>query len=304
MNSLLPGGRLAGRLEALPREQIWLGITAALASIASLDCILPIAGFASLYIPVICGACWGLGARAGYLVAAIAALLSVTPALAVSAVAPDIVAMRTAIRIAIFLFLAATIASFRRSYDRELFLADRDRMTGTLNKEVFHRRCNRSIQDAAHSRHTLLLIILDLDDFKAVNNHGGHQAGDEVIRHFAEGASAIMRREDLIGRIGGDEFSLLVRVPSVAEGWTFARNVHKRLSAVLAESRYPVTCSMGALLIPGDLPRNASELMHAADLAMYRAKKAGKNAVEIARADVSRGDASVPLTSPTWKGTI
>src|SRR3546814_4653886 len=90
-----------------------------------------------------------------------------------------------------------------------------------------------------------------------------------------------MRREDLIGRIGGDEFALLVRVPSIAEGQGIARDIHARLSAVLAQSRYPVTCSMGALLIPPEVPRTISELIHAADQAMYRAKRGGKNAVEI-----------------------
>ncbi|HEX7741924.1 MAG TPA: GGDEF domain-containing protein, partial [Sphingobium sp.] len=118
-----------------------------------------------------------------------------------------------------------------------------------------------------------------------INNREGHLAGDDVLRTFAKGASSIIRREDLIGRIGGDEFALLVRVPSIAEGQGFARDLHARLSAVLAEGRHPVTCSMGALLISPHAPRDAGELMHAADLAMYRAKQTGKNAVEIGRAD-------------------
>src|SRR3546814_6909758 len=91
-----------------------------------------------------------------------------------------------------------------------------------------------------------------------------------------------MRREDLIGRIGGDEFALLVRVPSIAEGQGIARDIHARLSAVLAQSRYPVTCSMGALLIPPEVPRTISELIHAADQAMYRAKRGVQNPLFIA----------------------
>src|SRR3546814_14264703 len=88
-----------------------------------------------------------------------------------------------------------------------------------------------------------MLVLLDLDDFKAANDRAGHLAGDEILRAFAKGVSAIMRREDLIGRIGGDEFALLVRVPSIAEGQCIARDIHARLSAVLAQSRYPVTRS-------------------------------------------------------------
>src|SRR3546814_18311339 len=119
--------------------------------------------------------------------------------------------------VAAFLFIAAAVTSFRRSYDRELFNAHRDRMTGTLNKEVFHRRCAQAIEDARHTRRTLLLVLLDLADFKAANDRAGHLAGDEILRAFAKGVSAIMRREALIGRIGGEEFELLVRVPSNAE---------------------------------------------------------------------------------------
>jgi len=157
-------------------------------------------------------------------------------------------------------------------------------MTGMLNKEVFDNRLRQGIRDAAHTGQTLLLVILDLDDFKAVNNRHGHQAGDEVLRTFAKGASSIMRREDLIGRIGGDEFGLLVRVPSIAEGQGFARDIHARLTAVLSEGRYPVTCSMGAVLIPPDAPHDADALMRLTDRAMYRAKHAGKDDVEITSA--------------------
>ena len=280
MNSHPPVGRLAAYLEALSREQVWFAIVAATSLVAWLDFRLPSAGFATAYIPVICGASWGLGVREGYLVAATSALLSVSSSL-IPPTELSALALAVVIRVAAFLFLAATINSFRRSYDRELFHAHHDPMTRTLNKEVFHSRARKVIRDAAHTRQILLLIVLDLDDFRSVNSMGGHRAGDEVIRNFAEGISALMRREDLVGRVGGDEFSLLVRVPTIAEGSHFAYSLHDRLSAVLGRGRYSVTCTMGALLIPSNAPRNFSELMHAADQALYRAKAAGKNAVEI-----------------------
>ena len=285
MNSHLPVGRLAAHLESLSRERVWLAIVAGTAAIGFADANFPAIGFAALYMPIICGACWGLGAREGYFVALLTAMLAVAPSFHSAALSPQLFALRAGIHLATFVFIAATIISFRRSYDREAFHAHRDRMTGTLNKEVFHRRCATAIEDAGRARQPLLLVILDLDDFKAINNREGHLAGDDVLRTFAKGASSIIRREDLIGRIGGDEFALLVRVPSIAEGQGFARDLHARLSAVLAEARHPVTCSMGALLISPHAPRDAGELMHAADLAMYRAKQTGKNAVEIGRAD-------------------
>ena len=303
MSSHLPVGRLADRLESLSREQTWLAILTVTVLLTTAAREWPDLGLVPLFIPVICTAAWKLGERAGYIVALVAALLATaayvggTPGLHGS-----VVAGRAAIRIVTYLFIAAIITSFRRSYDRERFHAHQDRMTGTLNKEVFHRRSARAIEDARRTGQTLLLILLDLDDFKGINNREGHQAGDEVLRTFAKGASAIMRREDLIGRIGGDEFALLIRVPSIAEGHGFARDVHARLSAVLAESRYPVTCSMGALLIPPDAPRDAGELMHAADLAMYRAKQTGKNAVEVERAGATDAAPTARLVAPHREG--
>ena len=303
MNSHLPVGRLAEHLESLSRERAWFAIVAATTGVAAANFSFPAIGFAPLYMPVICGACWALGAREGYFVATVTAFLTAVPALhAPPELPPALLALRVAVPVAAFLFIAAAVTSFRRSYDRELFNAHRDRMTGTLNKEDFHRRCAQGIEDARHTRRTLLLVLLDLDDFKAANDRAGHLAGDEILRAFAKGVSAIMRREDLIGRIGGDEFALLVRVPSIAEGQGIARDIHARLSAVLAQSRYPVTCSMGALLIPPEVPRTISELIHAADQAMYRAKRGGKNAVEIDDGTEPQGAAILPIAMQRREG--
>jgi hypothetical protein len=81
VNRHLPGGRLAAQLDALSREEVWLAIVAGTAIVAFLDYSLPAADLAPVYIVMICGACWGLGAREGYLVAASAALLSATSAI-------------------------------------------------------------------------------------------------------------------------------------------------------------------------------------------------------------------------------
>ncbi len=286
MDSLLPSGRLAESLYSLSRETAWLAVLIAVTGIAWVDCHYPAIGLAPLYLPVVCAAAWSLGGRASYIVAIVAAILAVMPSIRQDAeLAPGILAAKTAVRVICFVVVATAINSFRRSFERERYHAHRDRMTGTLNKQVFHSRAAKAVAEAGRTGATLLLVILDLDDFKTINSTHGHGAGDEVLRTFASGAASIMRREDLIGRIGGDEFGLLVRVPSIAEGQGFAADVHTRLTAVLAEARYPVTCSMGALIVPPSAPRDLGELMHAADVAMYQAKQTGKNGVKIARAD-------------------
>jgi diguanylate cyclase (GGDEF)-like protein len=303
VNRHLPGGRLAAQLDALSREEVWLAIVAGTAIVAFLDYSLPAADLAPVYIVMICGACWGLGAREGYLVAASAALLSATSAIRYGIVAPsDVAMMQVGIRVVALLFLAATVTSFRRSYDRERFLARHDPMTHMLNKEVFQRCAQNMILNAARARHMLLLLVLDLDDFKAVNSRGGHQAGDEVIRRFADALLAARRSDGLVGRVGGDEFSYLARVSSAQDASNVARSLHAHLAAVLADGRYPVTCSIGALLIaPGKLG-DFQQLMHAADLAMYRAKKTGKNTVRILQAEQSGENSSLSDNAPNGPG--
>jgi diguanylate cyclase (GGDEF)-like protein len=269
----------------------------ATAGIAVANLTAPAVGFAPLYILVICGACWALGPREGFFVATVTAFMTAVPALdAAPGLSPVLLILRVTVPVASFLFIAATVTSFRRSYERELFHAHRDRMTGILNKEVFHRRCARAIDEARRSRQTVLLAILDLDDFKIANDRAGHRAGDEILRTFAKGLARIIRRDDLTGRIGGDEFAMLVRVPSMAEGQSIAADIHARLSEVLAKSRHRTTCSMGALLVSPDRRHHLDALMHAADKAMYCAKSDGKNSLTIITAAETEVAPDVRLT--------
>src|SRR3546814_15088982 len=111
-------------------------------------------------MPVICGACWALGAREGYFVATVTAFLTAVPALhAPPELPPALLALRVAVPVAAFLFIAAAVTSFRRSYDRESFNAHRDRMTGTLNKEVFHRPVPQAIADVGHNPRPPLTVL-------------------------------------------------------------------------------------------------------------------------------------------------
>lgn len=285
MNSHLPVGRLAEALEAMPRERAWLFVVSATAALSFADSRFPDAGLAPLYIPIICAACWALGERAGYFVALICAFTAVMPHIGVPASSATALAVRVTVRIGTYLFVAGAIMSFRRAFDRQQHLAHVDRMTGALDNENFHLRLTGALHAARQSRETLLLAILDLDDFKAVNNRYGHAAGDRVLRTFARGAAQMVRRQDVFGRIGGDEFALLLRVHPADAGESFARILHERVSAVLAASERPVTCSMGALVIPPHVERDAPTLMNAVDQIMYEAKRSGKNAIHIGSAE-------------------
>lgn len=171
MNSHLPVGRLADRLHSLPRERAWFAILLSVTALALANAHFPRIGLAPLYIPIVCAACWALGSRAGYLVAIVAAVLAVVPHLAeLPGLSPALLGARIAVRAVTYVIVAAIVLSFRRSFDREHHLAARDRMTDALNKETFRERVIHRLDLAMPARQSFLLAILDLDDFKGVNN--------------------------------------------------------------------------------------------------------------------------------------
>ncbi|MFC3215519.1 GGDEF domain-containing protein [Novosphingobium panipatense] len=291
MERLTPSGWVAEGLYFLPRRLACFAIVVIISGIAGADFSFPYVGMGPFYLLLICGAAWSLGGTASFIIAIVVAVLTTMPAVSQEAeLSSGILAVKLCIRLVCFGTVAIVISSFRRSFQRERYRARRDTMTGALNHQVFYCRAGKRIEAAGRSNATLLLVMLDLDDFKAINSTHGHGAGDAVLRTFADSLSAIVRREDLVGRLGGDEFGLLLHVPSIAEGQGFALSIHSRLLSLLTQGQYPLTCSMGALLIPPMVSRNLAELMHAADLAMYRAKHAGKNSVQIARADQAMPD--------------
>lgn len=175
----------------------------------------------------------------------------------------------------------------------ERWRAATDGLTGVLNKQAFETRMARAVAAAREKGRSVVFAFMDLDGFKAVNDAHGHGAGDAVLRVFAQGASEMVRTTDLFARVGGDEFAALLMVPSCAHGDRLAGMLHARLSGVLARTGYPVTCSMGALVVPKGLLADHQGFVALADGLMYEVKHSGKNAIRVARA----GSPGVPTAA-------
>ncbi|RKZ14632.1 hypothetical protein DRQ50_08665 [bacterium] len=164
-----------------------------------------------------------------------------------------------------------------RERSRFAHAADHDGLTGLPNRTAFDRELLLAVDEALAAGRPLALAFLDLDGFKPINDTHGHQAGDEVLRVVARRLLASFREYDLVARIGGDEFAVVLRraaPPPPAPA---------RLEAALAEIRAPihwegvdlqVSASVGVVLFPGH-GRTATDLLAAADAAMYRAKESG-----------------------------
>ena len=166
-----------------------------------------------------------------------------------------------------------------RLYEEARALADRDPLTGFFNHRYFHERFGQEAVRASRSRRPLSLLMLDLDDFKLVNDTFGHLLGDEVLRWTADLIRRTLRASDVPARYGGDEFAILLPDADQDE----AARTAERLTEAFASSSYsrdgrlvvPVGISVGAATFPVD-GRTAAELIAVADAGLYRVKRAGR----------------------------
>lgn len=158
-------------------------------------------------------------------------------------------------------------------------LARYDSLTGLPNRTFFLDTLERTLSRAAHRRTLAALVFLDLDGFKAINDRLGHAAGDTVLQAMADRLRAGTRSSDLVARMGGDEFTVLVQdLARPDDAALVARGLLERLvrPLVVADEEISLTASAGISVFPED-GGDALTLLRHADLAMYRAKKEGRN---------------------------
>lgn len=163
-----------------------------------------------------------------------------------------------------------------------LEIAMRDPLTGLSNRRALTDRIERAVQ-SANTR--LALLLIDLDGFKPINDAHGHAVGDQVLCEVARRLNHLTRDTDIVARIGGDEFVLLIEGETSHESLAnFAARVMQALEApyVMADLRLQISASIGVAQCP-PAASNAVELIRLADTAMYDAKRAGKSRVYFAQ---------------------
>lgn len=163
-------------------------------------------------------------------------------------------------------------------------LAFHDRLTNLPNRRLLDDRLDQSIARAQRDRRKMALLFIDLDKFKQVNDIHGHDAGDWLLKQVADRIQKFLRTSDTAGRIGGDEFIVLLPDASAV---TDAVNVAERIRASLEQpfvmesgQALDISSSIGVAIYP-DHADNAQELMRFGDEAMYKAKKSGRNTVMV-----------------------
>ncbi len=170
-------------------------------------------------------------------------------------------------------------------------LSSRDALTGLANRRAFELALAREIDRVARSGEPALLLALDIDHFKRVNDSWGHAAGDQVLKAVAGALIDSVRPMDLVARVGGEEFAIILPNCASTFGETVAERVRRRIEtmpvAVGPAQQLSVTVSIGGAFAPQWVRSTPALWVERADQQLYRAKAQGRNLVRLEPTAVS-----------------
>ena len=199
------------------------------------------------------------------------------------------------------LSIGALMLAYDRMAERMERLAAIDELTGALVRREFMAQAELQLERANRARSRFVVAILDIDHFKAVNDAHGHAAGDRALAHFSSIVSQGIRRGDIFGRLGGEEFAILFPETTRADALTLVNSLRLHLAAsTLPVLHGEVTCTFSAGVDEYQANEILANLMARADAALYSAKAMGRNRVVSA---VSTGDETADATKDAPKPT-
>ena len=173
----------------------------------------------------------------------------------------------------------------RKRMEKQLAIAaTEDFLTGALNLRTFFELANQEFTRFKRNAIPLSILMIDLDHFKDVNDTYGHEAGDEALKVFGHTVKTRLREQDIFARAGGDEFRVLLPNTSLAGAVTLAEKIHKEVGSVQVVVRngdFPLSMSCGVCCVREE-DRDINDLVHRADIALYKAKNAGRNNIKSA----------------------
>lgn len=190
----------------------------------------------------------------------------------------------------VYTAMASEVGERRRLGERMRREADHDELTQLPNRRFFSQWLGYALAQARREGSTLGLLCIDIDDFKAVNDSAGHEAGDALLVEIARRFESLKRDSDVLARLGGDEFVLAAA--GATDGRELAQLAHRLIDALSSPpvSAPLVGASIGIAFYPDDAD-DAQSLFASADAAMYAAKRAGKNRVVFHAVAEIAGDA-------------
>lgn len=179
--------------------------------------------------------------------------------------------------------LILDITEQKTAEDRIVYLAEHDAMTGLINRRRFQEELERSVAYAQRYKQMGALLFIDLDQFKYINDTYGHQYGDEYLLDVSHRLAKVLRKTDILGRLGGDEFGVIIPSVTEEETKTVATALLGTLSQEMVEhdnKLIHISASIGIAFFPSQ-GYIASDLLAKADAAMYTAKNKGRSQFHI-----------------------
>ncbi len=183
------------------------------------------------------------------------------------------------VRLGIFVILSSLASQVKQKLLAEESAADTDALTNTFNSRAFYEKAQQEMERCRRFHHPLTIAYIDLDNFKTVNDTQGHSAGDALLRTVTEIMRENTRGIDVIARIGGDEFAMLLIETDFDNARLAMDKIRGSLLAEMKALSMPVTFSIGMITYK-DLPSDVHAMIRSADQLMYDVKKSGKNAIK------------------------
>lgn len=277
------GGELLDAIAGFSRGGTLL-VSAALTSCVAVGDLLTGSdvNFTLLYLGPIGLATWFSGFGAATVLSVVSAVLStVVDLLARTQPLPAaVVAWNVTVQLGTFMALVLLLAALQARLAAEQQAARTDPLTAVANRRAFQEMAAVELERARRTGRPLTVAYLDIDDFKRVNDEQGHARGDALLVTLAATLRGATRAVDVVGRLGGDEFGLLLVETDAAAAEALLTRVRTALGAAIAGNGYAVTFSVGAVTFLAP-PRSVDEMMLPADQLMYEAKRTGKNAVRL-----------------------
>lgn len=181
------------------------------------------------------------------------------------------------IRLGFFLLPAILL----KSLEQERIHARTDYLTGAINNRYFNDLLEREIERSLRYKHPFTIAFIDLDNFKVINDTFGHTFGDSMLRNIADCMKIYLRKTDVVARVGGDEFALLLPETNPEEAKTAISNLLTKIADEMNANKWPLTFSVGVLTL--NAPNlSAEKIIGMVDKLMYIVKNNGKNNIKFA----------------------
>ena len=237
--------------------------------------------FSAFYLLPVVLAASGAGARIGLQVAVITALTWFAAELAVQPGVPVLVHLwNLGVRFAVVALVLGLLNTLAASAIHERQLSRLDTLSGLANSRAFFEIADHERRNMARTSEPLTIAYIDIDNFKSINDSLGHSVGDAVIRATARTITESLRESDLIGRLGGDQFAVLLPRTSVDGAEAALAKMHDALNLEASHNGWAIGYSVGSVTF-NQAPRSVDDMVRQSDELMYEVKRSGKNAIRV-----------------------